>query len=198
VFGKDQAKADLVAYTRLVVRSVQGCITLTDQQRQGLGITIRANPTRIAKPEGKPYLGVLAMKGRRLKLSAHEGGTARRGKPDRVAGMNVYYVIAEQLPEGPDDWALLTRSSWARCDVTLPAAVTPGKTVWLAAQWFNPRSQAGPVGTAIAVTVGAVGVRFKSSAAWTARYRPRGVPSRVTASQRMRGTGRRVRRIARR
>jgi hypothetical protein len=155
VLRKDQARADLIAYTRLVVRSIQACMI----------VTVRANPTRIARPDSKPVLMVLTMNARRLKLLASEIATNSLGKPQGVAGISVFYFIGDQPAADAARWTLLTNSSRARIDALLPATVTPGMTVWLAARYFNPRSQAGPSGNPISVTVGAVGVEFKSLAA---------------------------------
>jgi hypothetical protein len=137
-------------------------MTLTDQQRYDLSITIRANPTRIARPDSTPELMVLSMNARRLKLLAQRIDTLGLGKPKGVAGVSVFYFIGERPAADAAQWTLLTNSSRARIDVLLPATVTPGTTVWLAARYFNPRSQAGPSSNPISVTVGAVGVEFKS------------------------------------
>src|SRR4051812_27952932 len=40
VFLKDEAKKALVAFTRLVVKQIGGMMTVTDAQRQELGITV--------------------------------------------------------------------------------------------------------------------------------------------------------------
>jgi len=165
VFRKDEIRADLIAYTRLVVRSVQGCMSVTDVQRQSLGITIRANPTRIARPAGAACLKVRGVLNRRLTLAAYALETNSSGKPSGVAGVNVFYLISDLPSEDPSAWSLLASSTKARFDVMLPATVTPGTKVWLVAGWFNPRAQRGPNGNPISVTVGAVGVEFPSLAA---------------------------------
>src|SRR4051794_2282711 len=51
ILAKDEARSDLVAYCREVARAVQGTMTVTNQQRYDLGLTVReAEPTPIPPP----------------------------------------------------------------------------------------------------------------------------------------------------
>ena len=146
VFAKDVARADLVAYCRLLARAIQGTLTVTNQQRYDLGLTVRAaEPTPIPAPAFAPGLDVLSTAGTTVRVRLHDtANPTRRGKPYGVAGAAVFSYVGAAAPVSLSEWKFEGNATRTRLDVLFPAETPPGAKVWLAAYWFNPRLQAGP------------------------------------------------------
>jgi hypothetical protein len=146
ILAKDEARVDLVAYCREVARAVQGTMTVTNQQRYDLGLTVReAEPSPIPPPASKPGLDIIATTGNTVKIRLHDStSSSRRGKPAGVAGAAVFAFVGPAAPTDPALWRFQGNTTRTTFDVTFPPETAPGARVWLCAFWFNPRAQSGP------------------------------------------------------
>jgi len=71
---------------------------------------------------------------------------SRRGKPFGVAGATIYVQVAEKASTNTSDWVSLGNFTRPKISLTLPGWLCPpGSRIWLAACWYNPRGQAGPM-----------------------------------------------------
>ena len=69
-----------------------------------------------------------------------------RDKPFGVAGATIYVQVAEKPSQSMSEWASLGNFTRPKLSLTLPTWLcTPGSKIWLAACWYNPRGQAGPM-----------------------------------------------------
>jgi hypothetical protein len=154
VLAKDTARRDLVAYVRTLARIIQANPAVTDAQRFELGLPIRRVPGSIPPPAEAPDVDVKSVSGRTIMIRIHRSTGSRRGKPDGVAGANVYGHVGATPPASLADWTYEGHVSRPnRVEVVLPADVPGGSTVWLCANWFNPRGQAGATSAPVSTNI---------------------------------------------
>jgi hypothetical protein len=154
VFSKLEKKRDLVAYVRQLARIIQANPAVTNDQRFSLGLPIRRLPSPIPAPGEAPDVDVLSVSGRTILFRIHRSTGSRRGKPAGVAGANVYSHVGATPPASIVDWTFEGHVSRPnRVEVLLPADVPGGSTVWLCANWFNPRGQAGATSAPVSTNI---------------------------------------------
>jgi hypothetical protein len=150
VLAKDLCRRDLVAYIRLLARTIQGTLTVTDEQRYALGLTVRHMPVPIPAPATAPDIDIVSVSGRTVKIRLHEAGTStKRGKPAGVQGAAIFSHVGATAPATLADWTFEGNSNKTVVLVQFPDEVPSGATVWFTAYWFNPRSQPGPNSTPV-------------------------------------------------
>jgi hypothetical protein len=143
-FAKDEAKKSLVALMRQVARQIQGSMTVTNQQREDIGLPVHdVEPTPVGVP-GQCAVEIVSVVGRTAKVRIFDpANSTRRGRPPGVAGMTVVSYVGDQKSENPADYTLQGVTSKSIIDVTFPASVPAGATVWISAYYFNAKCQAG-------------------------------------------------------
>ena len=145
---RDEAKAALVAFARVLAGVVRSAPGVDDVRRLELGLTVRAKGRRprIGRPTEAPHLfvePVLARPAVRVTLFA-PGAAVRRAKPAGVAGATVFTFVGEEPPLLLSEWKLGVQTTRTTAEVRLPHPPPPGARVWVIAQWFNPTGQRGP------------------------------------------------------
>ena len=151
VFAKNQARVQLVSYIRHVAGQIQGTMTVTAQQKQDLGLTVRdVEPSPIPAPANAPGIMIKSTIGNtiRIKLIDTQNPT-RRGKPDGVDGASVFSFVGETAPTDEAGWKFEGNTTLTTVDITFPSTVAPGAKVWVTAFWFNPRAESGPACTPV-------------------------------------------------
>ena len=146
ILAKGQARVNLVAYCRKVARCIQGTLTVTDQQRYDLGLTVRnVEPTPIPRPAGAPLVEVKQVFGRTARVRLIDAANpTRRGRPAGTMGASVFSHVGPTPPADLSAWQFEGSTGRTTIDVTFPSSVPAGATVWLTAFWFNPRKESGP------------------------------------------------------
>lgn len=148
ILAKDIARYDdLEPYVRQIARMIQGQITVTDQQRFDLGLTIRdATPSPQPVPGFSPQVSVVSVSGRTARIRLKDSqDTTRRGRPDDVIGATIMTYVGSDTPTPTSDWKLQTNTGRTLVDVTFPETVPAGALVWISACWFNNRKESGPM-----------------------------------------------------
>jgi hypothetical protein len=158
VFAKAQARVNLVAYIRLLARAIQGTISVTNQQRYELGLTVRkVEPTPIPAPAFAPTVDVRSVTGTTVRIRLHDAqNPTRRGKPYGVAGASVFSYVGTGGASAPAEltaWKFEGNCTRTVVDVVFPAETTPGAKIWICAFWFNPRTQQGPTSEPVSTRV---------------------------------------------
>ena len=155
VLAKDIARLDLVSYCRAVARAVQGSMTVTNQQRYDLGLTVRdAEPTPIPPPAMAPGIIIGATSGNTGGLRLIDpANPTRRGKPPGVEGASVFSYVGASAPAELTDWTFEGNTTRTAVQVLFPATTPPGAKVWFTAFWYNPRAQRGPTATPVTANV---------------------------------------------
>jgi hypothetical protein len=127
---------------------------VTNDQRFSLGLPIRRVPSPIPQPGEAPDVDVKSVSGRTIICRIHRATGSRRGKPPGVAGANVYSHVGPTPPASLNDWTLEGHASRPNAvEIVLPADVPGGSTVWICANWYNPRGQAGPTSAPVSTNI---------------------------------------------
>ena len=139
-----------------LVSIIQGTPSVTSDMKIALGVTVRkTRPTRIDAPTVAPFLRVSKIEGRTVTVELRQS-TARRGKPAKVAGANVFTHTGPTEPTSMEQWQFA--QSVTRTTVELPCSPSAtGDTLWVTAFWTNAKGQAGPAGRAAGVNLAAGG-----------------------------------------
>jgi hypothetical protein len=155
IVAKDDAKALLIANTRLLARIVQATPTVTAQQKSDLGLTVRdTQPSPIPPPATAPDIDIVSTVGSTVKLRLHPAGEpTRRGKPAGVAGAAVFSFVGAVAPTEESAWTFQGLTTRTTVDITFPGTVAPGAKVWFTAFWRNPRDQNGPAATPVTTNI---------------------------------------------
>ena len=156
ILAKDVARYDdLEPYVRQVARMIQGQITVTDQQRFDLGLTVRdTEPSPQPVPGFAPQVNVVSVSGRTVRVRLKDSQDAtRRGRPDFTIGATVMTYVGSDTPTPSSDWKLQANTGSTSMDITFPETVAAGALVWISACWFNNRKESGPMSTPISTNL---------------------------------------------
>ena len=159
VLLKDSLKRDLTGYSRLLVRTVQGVSTLTNQQKSDLGVTVRTIPGSIPAPGTAPQIDFIAVSGRKVKIRLHDSASgSKRGRPPAVKGVSIFSHVGPAAPGTIADWTFEGNTSKTLMGVQFPDTVPAGSLIWLTAFWYNAKSQAGPMTAPVSTNIAGGGV----------------------------------------
>ena len=155
VYAKNQAKKDLIAYTRLTAGQINRTMTVTDQQRTDLGLIVRKKPSIIPAPTTRPTVALLSAIMRTVTVSIFDQSTAtKRSKAPNTIGAKVYTFIGDNYPSDPSLWAYngdATRTS--KYAIVFPDNVPNGAQVWVCAAWYTRKGDTGPISVPISTNV---------------------------------------------
>jgi len=157
VFLKNESKKTLVAMTRKVAKQIGATMTVTDAQRQELGITVPVqHRTPVPPPAVAPVLQVMSIDGRTVTMALRRAD-GKRGRPPKVAGATIFTFTGEDAPSVDDTWQFMTATS----KTTVQLAFGPsakGDTVFITAFWTNAKNESGLAAHAVSVNLPAGGL----------------------------------------
>ena len=152
--GKDAARADIEAPVRDLVNQFQADPTITDPQREGMGITVRDEiKTPSAIPTTRPLAQVDTSQRFTHAVSfADETTPAVRKKPEGVAHCEIWVKIGGAPPVDADECEFLAS------DTNTPyTAFYEGedgnKTAHYMLRWVNTRGEKGPWSNTVSATI---------------------------------------------
>lgn len=152
---KDDLKKALIKLTREYVNIIQAYPGTTNKMRSSLGITVKdVTPTPTPVPEFPPQLDVEAVLGRRMSIRLRDSKTGERRKPEGVTGATVVSYVGESIPDDMRLWHFEGNTNRTNVDIEFDDSVPMGAKVWVAAFWFNRRSESGPACAPVAAHVG--------------------------------------------
>jgi hypothetical protein len=157
-FLKNEAKQVLVNLTRVLARQINNFSSVTNAQRQLLGLTIRkTEPARPAPPTEAPVLNVLAINGRNVKLKiARTDG--KRGRPAKAMG-TILFVCQAESPDAPNvNWSVLANTGKNTLEIPFPPSETTD-TFWIVGQYYNGAKEPGPLSTPVRAVLVAQGLQ---------------------------------------
>ena len=131
---------------RKYARFIQGRVETTDEQREGLGITVRDKiPTPVGVPTIAPELEIDFSQ--RLQHTVHAGTNPQNErlnkKPKGVATIELRKKVGE-APTGPSD--MQTEAIMTSSPAVIDLEGQAGKIVYYVARYLNTKGQAGPWG----------------------------------------------------
>lgn len=143
--AKDDAKAALLLEARSLYALVSANVTVSNANKDLIGVNVKAKPTPIPPPSAAPALDIVSVLGKTVKIRLHDASNAsKRGKPAGVKGAAVFSYIGATAPSDPSQWSFEGNTTQTLFDVAFPISAAPGAQVWLMAMWFNERAQSGP------------------------------------------------------
>ena len=146
IIQKNDARSLMKDYARYWARIVQATASVTNDQKNSLGITVRdATPSPINPPTTAPVLEIVQAIGRIVKIKLRGQDSERRGKPAGCAGAAVFAFAGATPPAEIAEWTYQGTATRTNFDVEFPTSTPAGAQVWLAACWVNPRNQQGPI-----------------------------------------------------
>jgi hypothetical protein len=148
---KNSAKATLLRSTRSLVNVCEMFPEMTDAKRLQLGITVR-KPRQPSKLPGQPFVKVMSVNGREVKLSIQQSEKTK-GKPKKVVGANIMVAYGE-LPTSTGGWSFVTGTGRSTTTVFLDG-VEEATTAYITAFWFNGRKETGPAANPVSVNLAA-------------------------------------------
>ncbi len=139
--NKKAARQTLLMMAKYLVNSINSNPSITDAQRDELGIRARKKPSPIPAPSVSPLIDIESVSGRTVSIRLH-GDAARRGRPRGVQGAGVFTAIGETAPVEIEQWKFEGLTTKTKFEITFPESASAG-TVWITANWYNERGQTG-------------------------------------------------------
>lgn len=149
--AKNDAKQIIRRMTREYARMVHASPTVTDECKSHLGLTINrpgGRSPRIPRPNSAPRLIVEGLHAGVLRVRLRDRSSERRGRPRGVLGSSLFSFIGDLPPADRDDWTVVAPTGRTRFRLLMPD-MPAGASLWLCAQWRNPRGEAGPLCQAV-------------------------------------------------
>jgi len=152
VLEKNEAMATLRAEARKLSRIIKANDAITNTQRKVLGLSLRdggGRSPRIPRPAEPPRVIVEGKVNNVMTIRVCGPHGTKRSKPEGVAGARLYTFVGEEPPESGADFTFRGTTTRTRTTISFPAALPAGTKVWIAACWYNPRGETGPICTPI-------------------------------------------------
>lgn len=152
--NKDSVRDDIETALRPLVNVIQATPSVTDAQRQALGITVRsATRTAVGAPTTRPVATVDTSQRLRHTISfVNELTPTSRAKPDGVSGCEIWVKVGNAPPADPAELRYLatdTRTPYvAEFD-----GVDAGKTAYYMLRWVSTRGDQGPWSQTVSGTI---------------------------------------------
>lgn len=154
VYVKNQAKKDLIGYTRLVAGQINRTMTVTNAQRTELGLIVPKKPTRQGPPTTRPATELVSASMRDVTVRMWDDSTEyKRSKAPNTIGAKVYSFVGTDYPSDPTLWAYQGDATRGKYTITFPDTVPSGAQVWICCAWFNRKGETGPISIPISTNV---------------------------------------------
>lgn len=163
ILAKDDSRTLLVAEIRALARQINGTQTVTNEQRQQLGLTLRHVRQSIPRPGSSPVMEIVSVTGPRVLIKVHDSTSPRRGRPVGVAGCSVFSHVGPQPPVDITDWVFQGNTGKVKFEIAFDPSLAPGTTVWACCFWYNAKGESGPACQPQSTAIGAAGVSTLSA-----------------------------------
>jgi len=152
VTAKNESREKLKTDARQLARAIYGTASVTDAQKLLLGLSVRGKPTPIPPPADAPQIVIGSVSGWAVNFQLRDQANGICRKPAGAQGASLFSFAAPvgspasfKPPTDLQQWTFEGNFGKTRLEFNFPSNLPPGTKVWLAAFWFNPRSQGGPV-----------------------------------------------------
>ncbi|HTL29753.1 MAG TPA: hypothetical protein VL282_11045, partial [Tepidisphaeraceae bacterium] len=114
-------------------------------------------------PGFAPLLSVVKVSGHVVTVRmANPNEPSSKARPAFTSGMALFSYVGDETPTDPAAFKFETNTGRTEIDVTFPASVATGATVYFTAFFFNNRKQSGPACTPVSATLGAGSVMSRA------------------------------------
>ncbi len=143
------ARSDMLDSLRGIYGAVQSSPTISDADKDLLGVTVKRKPTPIPVPQGVPQVDVVAVNGSVVTVRIHDAaGDGKRSKPAGVVAAAISSAHGPVVPTDPSAYKWEGSTTKHVVEIVFPESVTPGT------KWLNAKQQAGPGCTPVSATIG--------------------------------------------
>jgi len=153
---KDGNRTVLETSIRALVRRLQASPSVSDAERQALGITVAdSGATAAAIPATRPICRVDARQRLQHTIEfADEGTPTRKAKPAGVMGAEIWVLIGPTPPVDPSELTFLAVDTRTPYTTDFDGA-DGGKQAHYMLRWVNTRGETGPWSETATATIGA-------------------------------------------
>lgn len=150
---KDTDRGALIDMIRGFAGQIQANPATTDDQRNGLGITVPdTTPTSVGVPTTRPVLEVDTSQRLQVTVSFRDEFATDTAKPEGVRGCEIWTKIDGPAPLD------LSETQYQATDTRTPHLLTfdgadGGKTVHIIGRWLNTKGEPGPISETVSATV---------------------------------------------
>ncbi len=151
---KDDSRAAADGAVRPLVGRLQASSTVTDAQRQSLGVTVRSGTrTAAAAPTSRPVATVdTSQRLQHIISFVDELTPTSRAKPDGVSGCEIWMKLGSTAPVDPSELSYLATDTRSPYTAEF-AGADAGKTAYYMLRWVNTRGDRGPWSQTVSATV---------------------------------------------
>jgi hypothetical protein len=154
VYVKNQAKKDLISYTRLVAGQISRTVSVSNAQKTELGLIVRKKPSRQPAPTTRPKTAIETQVMRTLGIRIWDDSTEyKRAKAPNTLGAKVYTFVGSDYPSNPTLWAYQGDATRGKYEIVFPDTVPSGAEVWVCCAWYNRKGETGPISLPISTTI---------------------------------------------
>ena len=153
ITAKNTARKALVSNTLLLAEFVLRSPTVSNAQKESLGLKVKTPPSPVPAPSSAPLVDFISAVSRTVRIRIHDGATPKRAKPAGVKSATIYSFVGPTAPPKVTDWKFEGNANKAVFDITFPDSVANGALVWVAATWNNAKNQSGPPSDPISINI---------------------------------------------
>lgn len=152
--NKNDCRSLYQDFIRSLVGIMQSSPSVSDSQRQSMGITVRSDTrAAVGAPTSKPVATVDTSQ--RLQHTINfvdELTPTSRAKPDGVHGCEIWMKVGDPVPAGPNDVHYLALDTRTPYTVQFDAA-DGGKRAHYMLRWISTRAETGPWSATVSATI---------------------------------------------
>ena len=141
---KDEAKRQLKQLASGYSMMLQGNPSVSNAQREALGLRPRVMPTPIPPPGTSPVIEIKGVTGWKVSIKLKSANGSHRGRPPLCSQAVVFSYTGATPPADITKWVYQGQTSKLVVDVQFSSTLASGTTVWLSAQWLNAKGESGP------------------------------------------------------
>jgi hypothetical protein len=151
---KDDVRANLERLIRPLVGRIQGTAGVTDEQRQGLGITVRSTTrSAVGVPTSRPVATIDTTNRLQHTIAfVDELTPTSRAKPDGVSGCQIWTKIDGPPPTDPNELRYLATDTRSPYLADFDGG-NGGKTAYYMLRWVSTRGETGPWSQTVSATI---------------------------------------------
>ena len=151
---KDDAKAILLAKTRVVAMQAQNFSGTTDPMRVALGLTVRSKTRgNVPPPSAVPVLSADSRPGGLVVVTVKNPEQGNRARPRGCTGVTLMTFAGPEAAQDPTLWQFQGSTSRRTTTLSFDANVAAGSCVWVTGYYYNAKGQSGTAAAPVCVTL---------------------------------------------
>jgi hypothetical protein len=156
---RESKKEALLPVARQFYGIIQELISVPDELKLGLGITLKPDGRAAPKPAvgTAPALTAIKVFGHHITVGIKDSTGERKGRAKFAAGASLFSFVGANPPTGDQVWKSEGNVTKDKIIVLVPEAIPAGAKIWFTAYWYNTTGLSSPACTPISTVVGTEG-----------------------------------------